>query len=68
MILAIRAFRATIFAFSDAIEIAIAAVGSVTLNVTVDATDLAADARCTESVPDVTVTVTGPPVSGAKTA
>jgi hypothetical protein len=30
MILAIRAFRATIFAFSDAIELAIAALASVT--------------------------------------
>jgi hypothetical protein len=30
MILAIRAFRATIFAFSDAIEVAIAALASVT--------------------------------------
>ena len=30
MILAIRAFRATIFAFNDAIEVAIAALASVT--------------------------------------
>jgi hypothetical protein len=45
MILAIRAFRATIFAFNDAIEVAIAAVGSVTVKVTVDATERAAVAR-----------------------
>jgi hypothetical protein len=33
MILAIRAFRATIFAFNDAIEVAIAALPSVTVAV-----------------------------------
>jgi hypothetical protein len=41
MILAIRAFRATIFAFNDAIEVAIAAVASVT--------DAVADSALAES-------------------
>ncbi len=62
MILAIRAFRATIFAFNDAIAVAIAAFGSVTVAFAVAVT---AVAGADDAVEVVAEKLTGPPARGA---